>query len=212
MSQDPQSSNQQPLPWGSAPTPNQGGYPQPGYPQQPGYQQPGYPPQSYPPAGPPQAPGLQGYPQPQPYPTQAPYQNQPQYQTQPPYYPTAPTPAKSPIVGIIALAVVAIALAGSLVGAVPLAQAMGELVATTGSTTITPEDIPVSAQQALMGPMSAVMGLSVLGLAGWITGIVAAISGRGRIWGVIAVVLGVAAPFIILLVMAAGLAPYLPTP
>ena len=204
MSQDPQSSNQQPLPWGSAPTPNQGAYPQPGYPPQPGYQQPGYPPQSYPPAGyPPQAPGLQGYPQP--------YATQPPYQAQPPYYPTAPTAPKSPIVGIIALAVVVIALVGSLVGAIPLAQAMGELVATTGSTTFTPEDIPVSAQQALMGPMSAVMGLSVLGLAGWITGIVAAVSGRGRVWGAIAVVLGVAAPFIILLVMAAGLAPYLPT-
>ncbi len=210
MSQDPQNS-QQPLPWGSqAPSgaaqsgAGQGSFPPPqqGYPQQP-YQQP-YPTQDRPTQ--PYAP--QGYPQP-PYPQAYPPAAYPTPAHALPTPPQYPGQKKSPIVGIISAGLVVLALVGSLAMAYPLGQLYGDLVTYAGTTQIDAQDIPPAMMEAIVGPTMGLLALALLGFVGWILGIVAAAGNRGRLWGVIAIVAGLAAPFLILAVMVAGMSPAL---
>lgn len=161
----------------------QGGYPS----QQGGYPaQPGYPPvqQGYPAA-------QQGYPQ-----SAMPY-GQPQPQQ------------RSPLLGMIALGGVVICglvlswmmwRMGALVG--PIAASAG------GS--LTQEELT----QVLMNQLGAggMLALNVAGYGGfgcWIAGIVATATRRGRSYGIWAIILGVLAPIIGIVVMVAALMPYL---
>jgi hypothetical protein len=216
--------------YGQTPPPGQPyGYP----PQQPATQPYGQPPQQMPtqPYGqPPQQMPTQSYGQPpqqapsQPYayPTQQgpnqPY-GQPQQapnpygQPQRGFVPTSPTgaygtpPAKrSPILGIIALLVVLIC---GVVLSVYLWQVGGIAGQVAVNGTI---DMSNSAElQALvlsqLGGWSLIGSLSAfLGFVGWIIGIVAVATKRGRAFGVVTIILGVLAPFVALGAFVAAMA------
>ena len=220
---------QPPQPYGQPPQPFGQQYPQPGYgqPQQPYGQPPrpqqpyGQPPQPYPqqygqqpqPYGqrPPQGYGQQ----PQPYGQQQPYgQHPPQGYAPVPYQQSAygapvEKVAKSPIVGQVAFGVVVLCLVLVCLAAQPIGTVYSDLVLAAGTTNVDAtmlnqlllERVPVQAMMLQVG--------SMLGLAGWITGIVAAVTGRGRMWGVLAIVVGALAPFIMIGVMISAMLPAL---
>lgn len=198
----PGSESQPPYPTGPQGT---GAGPQPPYPTPGGYgppaggQQPGYPGAASPAPLPPGYNPAAGYPQQQwnaqpaqPYPGPA--------QSYPPGYPNAyapaPVPAKSPWLGRIALIVVAACTVVATVSMGPLADLMAQLMVTTGSTTISSEDLVAAASNSAPGAMMAMQLASWVGVAAAITGLVAAIMGRGRGAGIFALVLGLLAPVI----------------
>jgi len=226
MSQNPGSG------YGQTPPPGQPyGYPPQQGPNQP-YGQPQQAPNPYgqanqpygqPPQGPnqpygqPQQGPNQPYGQPQQAPNQ-PYGQPPQApnpygQPQQGFVPTSPTgaygtpPAKrSPILGIIALAVVVIC-------AVVLSMYLWQVGGIAGQVAVN-GTIDTSNQaelQALvlsqLGGWSLIGSLSAfLGFVGWIIGIVAVATKRGRAFGVVTIILGVLAPFIALGALVAGMA------
>jgi hypothetical protein len=206
MSQTP-GGNPGQQPWGGAPqpdprlTPGQGspgggqGYP-PGYGTQPGYVQPGY--GSQPGYGPQPGYGAQppGYaPQPQPYATQPVYGQQPQPYAPVPYQPTpARSTPGSPVLGFIALTVVALAAIGTFAGGWVMLQETQAFLDGSVYTGSTDSD---ALQQAIIGPITAVGAAAMIGFAGWIAGIIAAATNRGRVAAILAIVVGVAAPLLI---------------
>ena len=190
--------------------------PGPGYGQTPPPGQPyGFPPQQAPnqPYGQPQqAPNPYGQAN-QPYgqqPPQAP--NQPYGQPQQGFVPTSPTgaygtpPAKrSPILGVIALAVVVIC-------AVVLSMYLWQVGGIAGQVAVNGTiDTSNSAElQALilsqLGGWSVIGSLSgFLGFVGWIIGIVAVATKRGRAFGVVTIILGVLAPIAAFVAMFAAM-------
>jgi hypothetical protein len=212
--------------------------PGPGYGQTPPPGQPyGYPPQqpATQPYGQPQQPATQSYGQP---PQQAqPYAYPPQQAPAQPYgYPAqqapaqpygqpvqgfAPTPTdaygataaptkKSPILGVLALAIVVISgvvltLYLQKIGAVAGPYAVNGTLDTT-----TQPQLVADVTSQLGGILPMLGGASIFtGLIGWILGIVAAASKRGRGFGVMAIVLGVLAPIIAVIVLVVTLMPYL---
>lgn len=201
----PGSESQPPYPTGPQGT---GAGPQPPYPTPGAYgppaggQPPGYPggvspaptPPGYNPAG--------GYPQQQwntqpgqPYPGPA--------QGYPPGYPNAyapaPVAAKSPWLGRIALIVVAGCTVIATVSMGPLADLIAQLMVTTGSTTISEDEFVVLASAKAPGALMAMQVASWIGMAAAVTGLVAAIMGRGRAAGIFALILGVLAPLIMVI-------------
>jgi hypothetical protein len=220
--------------YGQNPPPGQPyGYP----PQQPATQPYGQPPQQMPtqPYGqPPQQmptqpfgqPPQQAPSQPYSYPTQQgpnqPY-GQPQQapnpygQPQRGFVPTSPTgaygtpPAKrSPILGIIGLALVVIC---GIVLSFSLWR-MGGLIgqmAVNGTVEINSQ---AQLQEAVLSQLGGVWtilvnGSGLLGFVGWIIGIVAVATKRGRALGVVTIILGVLAPIAAFVAMFAAMAPYL---
>ncbi|HAM45486.1 MAG TPA: hypothetical protein DCM67_10775 [Propionibacteriaceae bacterium] len=201
----PGSESQPPFPTGPQGT---GAVPQPPYPTPgaygppPGGQQPGYPGGASPAPTPPGYNPAGGYPQQpwnapptQPYPGPA--------QSYPPAYPTAyaaaPVPAKSPWLGRIALIVVAACTVIATVAMGPLADLMAQLMIATGSTTISSEDLVAAASMSAPGAMMAMQVATWVGMAAAITGLIAAILGRGRATGIFALVLGLLAPLIMVI-------------
>ena len=179
--------------WGT-----QAGYPsgQQGYPAtQQGYPsgQQGYPAgqQGYPASQQGYPTGQQGYPQPQ----AAPYGKQ--------------AAQNSPLLGMIALGGVAVCgvvlcwlmwRMGAMVG--PLAVASG------GS--MTQAELTQALTEQLGG--SGILALNVAGyggIAAWITGIVATATRRGRSYGVWAIILGILAPVVAIIMMVAAMMPYI---
>jgi len=209
--------------YGQTPPPGQPyGYP----PQQPATQPYGQPPQQMPtqPYGqPPQQAPSQPYAYPtqqgpnQPYgqPQQAP--NQPYGQPQRGFVPTSPTgaygtpPAKrSPILGIIALLVVLICGVVLSVSLFRMGGLLGQL-AVNGTVEISSQ---TQLQEAVLSQLGGiwtllVYGSGLLGFVGWIVGIVAVATKRGRALGVVTIILGVLAPIAAFLAMLAAMAPYL---
>ena len=204
--------------YGQTPPPGQPyGYP----PQQPATQPYGQPPQQMPtqPYGqPPQQAPSQPYAYPtqqgpnQPYgqPQQAP---NPYGQPQRGFVPTSPTgaygtpPAKrSPILGIIALAVVvicAVVLSMYLwqVGGIAGQVAVNGTIDTSNSAELQALVLSQLGGWSLIGSLSA-----FLGFVGWIIGIVAVATKRGRAFGVVTIILGVLAPFVALGAFVAAMA------
>jgi hypothetical protein len=190
-------------------------YGQPGY-GQPGYGQPGY-----------------GQPQAQPDPQSTnPYQipnYSALYGTQQPTYPPqpydAPYPAqtgyipgqktaKSPMLGMIAFTVLALCVViGSLAG-FQVMQVVANLMLSSGmSAGVDQTELAEILQQQLMTayPMQTV-ALNITGwggIAAWIAGIVATATNRGRMWGVLTIVLGVLTPVIIMVVAFVAVGPAL---
>lgn len=223
MTQESPGNGSQGPAWG-APPPT-GPHPQQGYPQQPppGYPQQGYPQQpqqgyvqqplpGYPPTGsgqPNQAPGYPAYGSQPPWGT--PGSPPPGQSLAPqPYFAEFQQPApKSAVLGIVSLAMVGLATIGGALTALPIGQAYAEVITIVGTTSIGPEDIPPSLADSLAGPAAALTALSLMGFIGWILAIIATVTGRGRTWGVIALLLGVMAPFIIIFTMAAAMMPAL---
>lgn len=196
-------------PYGQQPQPTQG-YPQQPYPTQPAYgQQPGY-----------------GQQQPQSAPAPAedhnPYQithYAAQYNQQPaqpgypsPQYPQAAgwapgqPPAKSPMLGMMALLVLVVCVVvGSIAGYQIMSATMGLLAPYLASGSPSQAEMAqltalleqqISADYPVHGLLLSVSGWG--GLAAWITGIVATASKRGRSWGVTTIILGVVTVLIII--------------
>lgn len=192
--------------------PQQQGYPQQGAPQQ-GYPQPGAPQQPYPQQryGQPAAP-QQGYPQPgapqQPY-GQQPYYPTPQqaYAQSAPYGQVAAAP-RSPLLGMIALGVVVVSTVvfGWLM--FRLGALMGPMLVTTSGSVTQSEMTNMLLQQLGASGALALNISGYAGFAGWITGIVATVTKRGRAYGVWAIILGILAPFIGIGLMIASMMPY----
>lgn len=195
----------------------QGGYPQQGYPQQ-GYpqegSQPGYPQQG----------SQQGYPQaypqhgaPQPYPPQPygqPYGQQPGYPSPQqayaqasPYGQAAAAP-RSPLLGMIALGVVVVCTVVFGWMMFRLGALMGPMLVTTYGSATQAEMTDMLLQQLGTSGALALNLSGYAGVAGWITGIVATATRRGRSYGVWAIILGVLAPFIGIGLMIASMMPY----
>ena len=202
--QPPQGYGQQPTQgYGQQPTPGYGQqYPQQGYGQQQpqqGYGQPARPVQPAPPENPYQITH---------YAAQYGAAAEPQQLSQAGYR-TPPDPAKkSPVLGMAAFGVVMVALVVVCFAAQPLGSIMADLVISTGSTQI--DSVTATEMLVEQAPVqTALMNFWLVGFAGWVTGIVAAIVGRGRLWGVLAVVVGTLAPFIMLGVMLAAMMPAL---
>lgn len=218
MSQDSPGNGSQGPAWGAQPPtgPYPQGYPQqpqPGYPQQP---QPGYaqqPQPGFPPAvagQPNQVPGYPAYGSQPPWGTPGTPQTGQSLAPQPPYFAEfQQPPPKSAVLGIVSLAMVGLATIGGALTALPIGQAYAEVIKLVGTTTIGPEDIPPSLADSLAGPAAGLTALSLMGFIGWILAIIAMVTGRGRSWGVIALVLGIVAPFIIVFTMAAAMMPAL---
>ena len=209
--------------YGQTPPPGQPyGYP----PQQPATQPYGQPPQQMPtqPYGqPPQQAPSQPYAYPtqqgpnQPYgqPQQAP--NQPYGQPQRGFVPTSPTgaygtpPAKrSPILGIIALLVVLICGVVLSVSLFRMGGLLGQL-AVNGTVEISSQ---TQLQEEVLSQLGGIWtlliyGSGLLGFVGWILGIVAVATKRGRALGVVTIILGVLAPIAACVAMFAAMAPYL---
>lgn len=192
--------------------PAQAAYPS-GYPQQPA---PGYPQQAYPSQPSPyQVPnysaqyGAQGAPQ-------APYgaQQYPPQQAYPATWQTDARPAaKSPLLGIIAFVAIILTI---VVGAVSLFQIMAPLMNAIVAAGPDAANDPtfrssLQAQITTAYPLQSMLLTlcSPVGFAAWVVGWVAAIGKRGRLWGVLAIVLGVLAIPILLAVMFAAMGPAL---
>jgi len=196
---------QAPNPYGQANQPY--GQPPQG-PNQPYGQPPQGPNQPY--GQPPQGPN-QPYGQPQ----QAP--NQPYGQPQRGFVPTSPTgaygtpPAKrSPILGIIALLVVLICGVVLSVSLFRMGGLLGQL-AVNGTVEISSQ---TQLQEEVLSQLGGIWtlliyGSGLLGFVGWILGIVAVATKRGRALGVVTIILGVLAPIAACVAMFVAMAPYL---
>lgn len=107
-----------------------------------------------------------------------------------------PRPRKSPVLGRVTLAVSVLMAVISAVSVVPLATLQAQLIASIGSTD-TPSGLlgEVWAASA-MTPMLVWMA-SILGsLVTMVIGIIAAVAARGRVAGILAVVVGLLSPVI----------------
>jgi len=212
--------------YGQTPPPGQPyGFPPQQGPNQP-YGQPQQAPNPYgqanqpygqPPQGPNQPYGQppQGPNQPYGQPQQAP--NQPYGQPQRGFVPTSPTgaygtpPAKrSPILGIIALLVVLICGVVLSVSLFRMGGLLGQL-AVNGTVEISSQ---TQLQEEVLSQLGGIWtlliyGSGLLGFVGWILGIVAVATKRGRALGVVTIILGVLAPIAACVAMFAAMAPYL---
>lgn len=172
------------------------GQPQQGYGQpHQGYGQPGYGQQ-----------GLQpGYGQQGGYAT--PHQAYQQGQARSPYL--AVDQPRSPLLGMIAFGVVAIATVVFGWAMWRAGMVMGPVLASS-SASMSSTEITEMMMDQLGGAALAAMNIGVYGgIAGWIAGIVATVTRRGRSYGIWTIILGVLAPVIGLIVMVAAVMPYM---
>ncbi|MGV8848086.1 MAG: hypothetical protein ACOH16_00935 [Propionibacteriaceae bacterium] len=198
-----------------------------------GYQppQPGTPPYGQPqqpatqPYGQPQQPGTQPYGQPpqQAQPYSYPSQQPPTQQYAQPGQGYAPTPMgaygaapaptnRSPILGILALALVVISgivlslyswRVGSVLGSYVIGSSLN--IDQSNQTEIAQQIV-----SQLGTGFASLGGLSgVVGFVGWILGIIAAATKRGRGFGVLAIILGILAPIVAFVLLFVVLAPYM---
>ena len=201
--------------YGQTPPPGQPyGFPPQQGPNQP-YGQPQQAPNPYGQANQPYGQPPQGPNQPYGQPPQGP--NQPYGQPQRGFVPTSPTgaygtpPAKrSPILGIIALLVVLICGVVLSVGLFRMGGLLGQL-AVNGTVEISSQ---TQLQEEVLSQLGGIWNLLVygsglLGFVGWILGIVAVATKRGRALGVVTIILGVLAPIAACVAMFAAMAPYL---
>jgi len=143
-----------------------------------------------------------------PVPPPTPYPPAPQYSAPGSYpaagYPAEPTPVKkSPVLGYIGLALVVIAaivfiicchaIAAAIIAAVgphPLANANSQNAANLGY------DLGYNSAAEASGSIMGATACTVIGIAGFVISIVATAQNKGRIFGIIGIILGVLAPVI----------------
>ena len=170
----------------------QSGYGQSGYGQS-GYEQSGYGQSGY---------GQQPYGQPA-YPTPQQAYNGGQMQ---PYGQVAQP--RSPLLGMIALGVVVVCTVVFAWLFWRMGQQLGPFLAGAGGT-LSEDELATVLQQQLGAPGVLTLQLAMFGgIAGWVTGIVATATRRGRSYGVWSIILGVLAPFIGILALVLALMPY----
>ena len=163
----------------------------------------------------------------QPYPggyaqhPQSAYQQAPQpypygYAAQPPASYQRPQ-QRSSLLGLIALAVVAVTAIVGVVLAFNFGHALSSVLIATGIDPTDPnaaqqlQDNPAFRQFALSnaGAVNGIGFASLAGIAGWVVGIVAAATRRGRLWGIVAIILGILAPVAMIAAMVVGMMPAL---
>lgn len=191
--------------YGQTPPPDpRYGYP----PQQPATQPYGQPPQQAQPYGyPPQQPPAQPYG----YPGQQPQTQQYGQPAPMAAYGSAPT-KRSSAMGLIALALVVVCAIALSVSLWHMGGVVGQLAV---NGTIDPTN-QAELQAALLSEIGGIWivlidGSALLGFVGWVLGIVAVATARGRAFGVVTIILGVLAPIAAFVAMFAALAPYLST-
>ena len=199
--------------YGQTPSPGQPyGYPPQQGPNQP-YGQPQQAPNPYGQANQPYGQPPQGPNQPYGQPPQGP--NQPFGQPQQGFVPTAgaygtPPAKRSPILGIIALLVVLICGVVLSMSLFRMGGLLGQL-AVNGTVEISSQ---TQLQEEVLSQLGGiwtllVYGSGLLGFVGWIVGIVAVATKRGRAFGVVTIILGVIAPIAAFAAMFAAMAPCL---
>lgn len=192
-----------------------------GYPQQQGWGTPqGYQPQGYgqAPQGYGQAP--QGYGQaPQEYGQpaqgygQSPYgYGAPQPGAAQPYgYPAAAPAApaeKSRTLGLVGFGLVVLATIIGCVAIVPMMTLIGQYMVANNLNTVDQDEMLMILQSGAPGTMIALNLASFVGFAGWVIGIVATAMKRGRMWGVLAIILGPVSLVILVIVAVVALMPF----
>ncbi|WP_052462560.1 DUF308 domain-containing protein [Nigerium massiliense] len=181
---------------------NQQGYANQGYDQ--GYNQQGYANQGYE-QGYNQGYSQHGYPQ-QDYPAQG-------YGSNDPYYSQPQQPAERPsTLGKIALLIVAICTIVFAFASFRMGQVAGQMVlidpAIAQGRQPDPNNPQIQQIAVQASPWVTTLGASsVVGIVGWIMGIIAAAQRRGRAFGIWTIVLGVAAPIIGIILMTMGMLP-----
>jgi hypothetical protein len=130
------------------------------------------------------------------------------------YGATAAPRKRSPILGLIALAIVVISGVVLSLYAWRIASVLGSYVV-DGTLNVNQSNQTEIAQQIVsqLGSGFAALGSWSIGVGfvGWILGIIATATKRGRAFGVVAIILGVLAPIAAILAMFAALGPYLTT-
>ncbi len=174
-----QPGSQQPQPPTNAPGPAYPAAPQ----AYPGAQ--AYPPgQPYPQAYPPGQPYAQPYPAAQPYPVAQPYA--------PAGYPGAAAPApRSSAMGVISLLGSVVATAASVLAVGMMAAVIEHAAISAQSSGYTNEEL---LQQQFAMPTLILTVAGLVGFTCWILSIVATATNRGRVAGIIGIILGVLAP------------------
>jgi len=121
-----------------------------------------------------------------------------------PTYPMAPSydmPAaeqKSGVLGIVGFGVVLVAGIIFFIFSMSLYNAFFNIFGTAWiGTGMTPDTSNLTPEQAsqIMGPVVGMIAATVIGIAGWVVSIVATAQNKGRVFGIIGIVLGVLAPF-----------------
>ncbi len=172
----------------------------PSYPSAPGYQEGS----SFPSA--PAYPSAPGYPESSSYPAAPAYPSGPM-----PTY-GAPVPAKkSPVLGIIGLAVVVVAavifyiLSFNLYATIFQSIPYDQLASGSIDTVEMLENLPQSAIDQIGGTTAGLFGISIVGIVGWVLSIVATVQNKGRVFGIIGIVAGVIAPFLFFVAASAAI-------
>jgi hypothetical protein len=119
---------------------------------------------------------------------------------------------RSPILGLIALALVAVSGIVLSLYALRLGSVLGDFVS-GGSLSVDASnqaEVATAITSQIGAAFSTLGNLSgVVGFVGWILGIVATVTKRGRGPGVAAIILGVLAPIVALVLLFVVLAPYM---
>lgn len=118
-------------------------------------------------------------------------------------------PPKNPWLGRTALIVVAACTVAATAAMGPIAHVAAQLLQRGGSSNFTSEQLTAAAMAAEPTAMFVTQIATWVGMAAAVTGLVAAIMGRGRATGIFAVILGVLAPFIMAIYMVIVMVPYL---
>jgi hypothetical protein len=114
---------------------------------------------------------------------------------------------RSSAVGMVSFGLVAAMTVVCVFAAQSLGEAYAKILLAVGSLDVDTSNIPEGLVSPAVGPTLTLGAASIAGIGGLIVGIVAAVSGRGRGWGIGAIILGLLAPVIWFTVMMAILMP-----
>ena len=143
-------------------------------------------------------PGAQGY-------------GQASYGTQTPAVHVQQQPSKrSPLLGMIALGIVVICAVALSISMWTIGDGVGGLAA-SGALDAQDQDATTRAvQERFAGPAAIMSTAALVGTAGWVAAIVATATNRGRVLGIVGIILGVLAPIIGFVLLTTGVAAHVP--
>jgi hypothetical protein len=135
------------------------------------------------------------------------FAQQPAYpMSPPPQYMPAPPPKKSPVLGFVGVGVVIVCAIVFFIAAMALYKVLFDAMGT--DTNYDFAAMPPSVQQAAMGPALGLTAASLAGLVGFIISIIATAQNKGRIFGIVGIILGVLAPFSLFIAAGISMANY----
>ena len=101
---------------------------------------------------------------------------------------------KNLFLGHLSLLMVSLSAIAAVLAVIPIGQVMAKVMLAEGTAQVDSDTLQSALQTSAAGPSSIFGLVMAVGIASALTGLVAAISGRGRGAGIIAVVIGVLAP------------------